>query len=162
SPRRSDCHVRSSLFDASMCRSSIVFALLCACAKSLCTKRQAELFFSVFLRFSGLIPDILALRFLISGGIWMAGEKLRYILLLVVSAAALLSCLSRQTHAAILAIPPLFLFSMLGTVAPSDTVRVSRLSQAVASDGYPAFSAWDSAEPVTFDADWQGKNHDPE
>jgi alpha-galactosidase len=43
-----------------------------------------------------------------------------------------------------------------------DFAYVSRLSQAVASDGFPAPAAWDSAAPVIFNADWQGKNADPD
>lgn len=39
-----------------------------------------------------------------------------------------------------------------------DFAYASRLSQTLAPDGFPASAAWDSSSPVTFDADWQGKN----
>jgi len=61
-----------------------------------------------------------------------------------------------------LAAVPLFLFSFLGPWAVSDTANVAPLSQALAPDGYPPSAAWDSAEPAVFNADWQGKNPDPD
>ncbi|HLK03882.1 MAG TPA: carbohydrate-binding family 9-like protein [Candidatus Acidoferrum sp.] len=61
-----------------------------------------------------------------------------------------------------LAAAPLFLFSLLGPWATSDTANVAHLSQALAPDGYPPSAAWDSAEPVAFNSDWQGKHSDPE
>jgi hypothetical protein len=68
----------------------------------------------------------------------------------------------RQSHHASLAALPLFLFSFLGPWAVSDTANVTHLSQALAPDGYPPSAAWDSAEPAGFNADWQGKNANPE
>lgn len=92
----------------------------------------------------------------------MPAEKFAHIVFFAVGAAATISCFSRQTHATAYAVLPLFLFSVLGAVVPSDTVNVSHLSQALAPDGYPPPSAWDSAEPISFNTDWQGKNSDPE
>ena len=43
-----------------------------------------------------------------------------------------------------------------------DFAYATRLSQALATDGFPASAAWDSAEAVIFNTDWQGKNADPE
>jgi len=43
-----------------------------------------------------------------------------------------------------------------------DFAYASRLSQAVGTDGFPAPAAWDAAAPIIFNADWQGKNADPE
>jgi len=43
-----------------------------------------------------------------------------------------------------------------------DFANASRLSQVLAPDGFPASGAWDSAAPVIFNADWQGKNADLE
>lgn len=45
---------------------------------------------------------------------------------------------------------------------PADLANASFLTQAVAADGFPPQSAWNSAEPAIFDSDWQGKNSDPE
>jgi alpha-galactosidase len=42
-----------------------------------------------------------------------------------------------------------------------DFACASRLSQALAPDGFPASAAWDSSAPVSFDTDWHGKNADP-
>lgn len=92
----------------------------------------------------------------------MATEKFAHFAFLAVVAIALLFCFSGQTHTMVLAMSPLFLFSLLGVAKPSDTVNVSYLSQASAPDGYPPSAAWDSAEPIAFHSDWQGKNPDPE
>ena len=92
----------------------------------------------------------------------MAAEKFKYVAFLAAGILALYLCLSRQTHASVLVMSPLFLLSMLGAVTPPDTVNVSHLSQALAPDGYPPSAAWDSAEPIVFNTDWQGKNPDPE
>src|SRR5262252_7734312 len=61
-----------------------------------------------------------------------------------------------------LMLTPLFLFSLLGSAPSSDTAAASHLSQPLASDGFPTPAAWDAAEPIVFDADWQGKNSEPE
>ncbi len=131
-------------------RAQRVFALIAAAAPLL-----------VFLRFPRLFPVILVRgsRF---GEYGMAAEKFAYVALLAVGAIALVFCFSRQTHAAVLAISPLFLFSVLGAMIPSDTVNVSHLSQALAPDGFPPSAAWDLAKPIVFNTDWQGKNPDPE
>jgi len=63
---------------------------------------------------------------------------------------------------AVLAFSPLVLLSVLGPWATSDTANVSHLSQALAPDGYPPSAAWDTADPIFFNSDWQGKNSDPE
>ena len=57
---------------------------------------------------------------------------------------------------------PLFLFSLLGSAPTSDTTVAIHFSQPLAPDGFPAPEAWQAAEPVIFNADWQGKNSDPE
>jgi hypothetical protein len=115
----------------------------------------------VFLRFLCRFPVILALSFDASGDFGMAAEKFAYILLFLAGALVLIFCFSRQSHAATVAVSSLFLVSMIGAVAPSDTANVSYLSQA-ASDGYPPSAAWEAAKPITFNSDWQGKNSDPE
>jgi alpha-galactosidase len=43
-----------------------------------------------------------------------------------------------------------------------DFAYASRFSQALAPDGFPPSAAWDAAAPIVFNADWQGKNADPE
>ncbi len=43
----------------------------------------------------------------------------------------------------------------------ADFANASYLTQTVASDGFPPSAAWNSAEPITFNSDWQGKNPDP-
>lgn len=45
---------------------------------------------------------------------------------------------------------------------PADFANASCLSQNLAPDGFPLPAAWNSAEPVFFNSDWQGKNPDPE
>lgn len=90
----------------------------------------------------------------------LAGKLL--ICLLVVGALAVTHHFSHDSRGAILAVSPLFLFSILGPWATSDTANASHLSQALAPDGYPPSAAWDAAEPVAFNTDWQGKNADPE
>ena len=42
----------------------------------------------------------------------------------------------------------------------NDTAVALRLSTSVEAEGFPLAGAWDSAPPVTFDSDWQGKNSD--
>ncbi len=37
-----------------------------------------------------------------------------------------------------------------------------RMTEPVDNDGFPEPSAWERAAPLRFDADWQGKNRDPE
>lgn len=44
----------------------------------------------------------------------------------------------------------------------SDMAKAVYLSEALNSDGFPVTSAWNSAEIILFDSDWQGKNPDPE
>ena len=46
--------------------------------------------------------------------------------------------------------------------AATGTAIALALSAAVENDGFPAAKAWESAVPVRFDADWQGKNADPQ
>lgn len=86
------------------------------------------------------------------------------ILLAVVSviAFAIANHFSHDVRGTLLAASPLFLFSVLGPWATSDTANVAHLSQALAPDGYPPSAAWDAAEPVVFNSDWQGKNPEPE
>lgn len=67
-----------------------------------------------------------------------------------------------DAHGVAFASFPLLLFSILGPWATSDTANVSHLSQALAPDGYPPSAAWDVAEPVIFNTDWQGKNPEEE
>jgi len=43
-----------------------------------------------------------------------------------------------------------------------DMAKAVHLSESLDSDGFPVRNAWNSAEPVLFDSDWQGKNSDPE
>jgi len=46
-------------------------------------------------------------------------------------------------------------------MSANDTAVALHLSAPLDSDGFPSSAAWESARPVTFDADWQGKNADP-
>jgi len=93
----------------------------------------------------------------------MFAEKIPVLFALVPFAApAVIHLLFHQSHQLSLAVAPLFLFSVLGPWAVSDTANVAPLSQALAPDGYPSSAAWDTAEPTAFNADWQGKNADPE
>lgn len=90
----------------------------------------------------------------------LAGKFLFAIITLAIFAIA--QHFSHESRGPLLACSPLFLFSILGPWATSDTANASHLSQALAPDGYPPSAAWDAAEPVAFNADWQGKNPDPE
>ena len=90
-------------------------------------------------------------------------EKIPVVFALVPFAAfAVIHLFFHQSHQLSLAVAPFFLFSVLGPWAVSDTANVAPLSQALAPDGYPPSAAWDTAEPTAFNADWQGKNADPE
>lgn len=44
----------------------------------------------------------------------------------------------------------------------NDTAVALHLSTALDPEGFPPPPGWDSAPPVAFDADWQGKNADPQ
>ena len=44
----------------------------------------------------------------------------------------------------------------------SDMAKAAHLSEGADSASFPVQSAWNSAEPIRFDSDWQGKNSDPE
>ena len=44
----------------------------------------------------------------------------------------------------------------------ADTAVALHVSALLDAEGFPSAAAWDSAAPVTFDADWQGKNADPQ
>lgn len=44
--------------------------------------------------------------------------------------------------------------------ALSSTAVAAKLNGAVDAAGFPPASAWEQAEPIRFDADWQGKNAD--
>ncbi len=92
----------------------------------------------------------------------MSAEKLTYLCFALAGAIALISILPRQANVSMLALPPLFLFSFLGSVSPSDTVSAVPLSQPPAADGFPEPAAWKSSEPIVFQSDWQGKNPDTE
>src|SRR5262249_55284745 len=81
---------------------------------------------------------------------------------LAIGALANAHQLTHEARGALLAASPLFLFAVLGPWATSDTANASHLSQALAPDGYPPSAAWDAAEPIIFNTDWQGKNPDPE
>src|SRR5215475_15075306 len=61
----------------------------------------------------------------------------------------------------VLMLTPLILFSLLGSVPPPDTSAAAHIAQP-AADGFPSPEAWNTAEPVAFNTDWQGKNADPE
>ena len=45
---------------------------------------------------------------------------------------------------------------------PPEEAVARRVTAGQIRDGFPAAEAWDSAPPVSFSADWQGKNPDPE
>jgi alpha-galactosidase len=42
-----------------------------------------------------------------------------------------------------------------------DLATAAHLAQALAPDGFPPSAAWNFADPIVFDTDWQGKNADP-
>ncbi|HEY5070287.1 MAG TPA: hypothetical protein VII37_10865, partial [Candidatus Acidoferrum sp.] len=42
-----------------------------------------------------------------------------------------------------------------------DTVLAAHFHGAVDAAGFPLPKAWESAKPIHFDTDWQGKNPDP-
>jgi Carbohydrate family 9 binding domain-like len=44
----------------------------------------------------------------------------------------------------------------------ADTAVAAALSLAVDANGYPPSAAWEKANPVRFDADWQGNHADPQ
>ena len=44
----------------------------------------------------------------------------------------------------------------------TDTAIAVRLAGPLDGEGYPQESAWENAPPIRFNADWQGKNADPE
>lgn len=46
--------------------------------------------------------------------------------------------------------------------AATGTAIALALSGALDKDGFPSPQAWEQAQPVLFNADWQGKNTDPE
>lgn len=46
--------------------------------------------------------------------------------------------------------------------AATGTAIALALSGGLDKDGFPAPNAWENARPVRFDADWQGKNSDPQ
>ena len=92
----------------------------------------------------------------------MFAEKLAYVCFALVGSLAFLSIFPRQAHVTLLALPPLFLLSFLGSVSPSDTVAAAHLSQPLATDGFPTPEAWNASGPVTFNSDWQGRNPDPQ
>jgi alpha-galactosidase len=56
---------------------------------------------------------------------------------------------------------PFFFFSVFASPEPADTALAARMLQPLAADGFPHPAAWDSAEPIVFSSDWQGKNSDP-
>ena len=45
---------------------------------------------------------------------------------------------------------------------PADTAVAAALTLPVDDAGFPSAAAWEMARPVLFDADWQGKNADPQ
>ena len=45
---------------------------------------------------------------------------------------------------------------------PADAAVAAALLLAVDADGFPPSAAWEKANPVRFDANWQGKNADPQ
>ena len=45
---------------------------------------------------------------------------------------------------------------------PADTAVAAALRLATDAEGFPTSAAWEIAHPVRFDADWQGKNADPQ
>lgn len=92
----------------------------------------------------------------------MSAEKVACVSFALLSSIAFIFIFPSQTKVSLLALPPLFLFSFLSSVSPSDTISAAHLSQPLAADGFPTPTAWNSAEPVVFNSDWQGKNLDPE
>ncbi|HJZ63036.1 MAG TPA: carbohydrate-binding family 9-like protein [Candidatus Acidoferrum sp.] len=44
----------------------------------------------------------------------------------------------------------------------SDMAKAAHLSESMDSNGFPVQNAWNSAEAILFDSDWQGKNPDTE
>ena len=51
---------------------------------------------------------------------------------------------------------------MSWALAATGTAIALALSAALDKDGFPPPKAWEQAQPVRFDADWQGKNADPQ
>jgi alpha-galactosidase len=91
----------------------------------------------------------------------MFAEKLICVSLALLGSIVLMSFFPRQVNVSMLALPPLFLFSFLGSTSSSDTVSAAFLSQPLAPDGFPNPASWNSSEPIVFNSDWQGKNPDP-
>src|SRR5258708_13868142 len=45
---------------------------------------------------------------------------------------------------------------------PPNEVTAAQFTGALDAGGFPAGHAWDQAQPVSFNSDWQGKNADPQ
>lgn len=48
------------------------------------------------------------------------------------------------------------------TMSKERTAAAMRMTERLDADGFPTPSSWEASAPLRFDADWQGKNADPE
>jgi len=52
-------------------------------------------------------------------------------------------------------------FEMKAKIDPARLIRAMEYTGLAEANGFPPVHAWERAQPICFDSDWQGKNNDP-
>lgn len=89
----------------------------------------------------------------------MTFDKLAVFIAIFITAAGSFQTFSRSQLFVCL---PLVLLGLVSSSEPSDTIAAAHLDRPLDSAGFPTADAWKNATPVSFNADWQGKNSDPQ